>query len=242
MRVKMDSPRIVSALVAGAIELAAILALIAGLSPDLRRQVTETLTAVNLDAPKPPPSPTPPPPSRQVSHAASGKAAPANIRSKASPVLAAPVVIPLPRPVVAATIPNQGSQNQSGASTLPGIGTGAGGQGNGNGSGDSGDGEGAGGSEIEWTGGRIKDSDYPRVARDAHAQGTTSTEITVGIDGRPRACQVVGSSGNAELDATTCRLIMQRFRYRPATDRSGRPVVGTVEFDEEWVLQPDRRD
>ncbi len=239
MRVKLDSPRIVSALIAGAIELAAILALIAGLSPDMRRQVTETLTAVSLIDHKPTPSPTPPP-ERSVSHAASGKAAPANIRSKAAPVLAAPVVIPLPRLIPAATIPNQGSQNQSGASTLPGSGTGAGGQGNGTGSGDSGNGEGDGGSGIEWTGGRIKNSDYPRAAREAHAQGTTSTEITVGTDGRPRACHVTGSSGNGELDATTCRLIMQRFHYRPATDRSGHPVIDSVEYDEEWVLQHDQ--
>jgi protein TonB len=30
-----------------------------------------------------------------------------------------------------------------------------------------------------------------------------------------------------EADAITCRLAIQRFRFRPATDTDGKPVVST---------------
>jgi periplasmic protein TonB len=48
-------------------------------------------------------------------------------------------------------------------------------------------------------------------------------------------CTVTSSSGVPELDALTCRLIVQRFRYRPSTDRYGRPIADTVEGEHEWI-------
>jgi protein TonB len=62
----------------------------------------------------------------------------------------------------------------------------------------------------------------------------------VGTDGRVSGCRVTRSSGHAELDATTCRLIEQRFRYRPARDAAGRPVPETVSRTFDWLL-PFRR-
>jgi protein TonB len=44
-----------------------------------------------------------------------------------------------------------------------------------------------------------------------------------------------GYGGVPELDALTCRLIMQRFRYRPSTDRYGRPIPDTVDGEHEWI-------
>ena len=200
-----------------------------------------TLTAVDLVPPKPHPTPEPPPP-RQTSHAAAGKSAPANIKSKASPIVAFKPVIPLPVPIPAASKPATGAQSQTGASTLPGNGSGAGGLGTGTGSGDSGDGEGDGGSPIEWTGGRIKDSDYPRDAHESHAQGTVTVEVSVATNGRPTACHISHSSGFAELDDTTCRLILQRYRFRAATDATGHAVADTVLIDHEWTLGREKLD
>jgi hypothetical protein len=31
-------------------------------------------------------------------------------------------------------------------------------------------------------------------------------------------------------------LIEQRFRFRPSTDRFGRPVADEVEYDHEWTV------
>jgi periplasmic protein TonB len=57
---------------------------------------------------------------------------------------------------------------------------------------------------------------------------------TVAITGRVVRCIVVRSSGVPELDAITPRLIEQRFVYRPATDRSGKPVQDDIEVDWTW--------
>jgi protein TonB len=58
----------------------------------------------------------------------------------------------------------------------------------------------------------------------------------VGTDGSVGGCRVTRSSGHAELDETTCRLIEQRFRYRPARDGAGRPVPETVSRTFDWLL------
>ena len=43
-------------------------------------------------------------------------------------------------------------------------------------------------------------------------------------DGRVSGCEAERSSGIPALDSIVCRLIEQRFVYRPALDRNGRPV------------------
>jgi protein TonB len=63
--------------------------------------------------------------------------------------------------------------------------------------------------------------------------------FVVGTSGRVTGCTVTRSSGNAELDSTTCRLIMRRLRYRPATNAEGRPIPATVVGKHEWIA--DRR-
>ena len=54
------------------------------------------------------------------------------------------------------------------------------------------------------------------------------------MNGRVTRCIVTSSSGIPELDALTCRLIQKRFRYRPSTDRNGRPVPDEVEGEHIW--------
>ena len=39
------------------------------------------------------------------------------------------------------------------------------------------------------------------------------------------------------LDAITCALIERRFRYLPARNRDGTPVLSTVQEDHHWVVQ-----
>jgi protein TonB len=38
------------------------------------------------------------------------------------------------------------------------------------------------------------------------------------------------------LDETTCRLVMQRYRYEPARDAQGRRVSDTDVEEHSWVL------
>ena len=60
----------------------------------------------------------------------------------------------------------------------------------------------------------------------------------VQVNGRATNCRVTESSGNADLDARTCELIEKRFRYKPAVDAQGRPVVSEEGWRQTWWLEP----
>lgn len=137
-------------------------------------------------------------------------------------------VLPSVAPVVAVhpTVAPSGGGSGSG----PALGSGAGGGTGGAGYGASGNG----GSDLEQIAGDITPKDYPRHLAKAGIGGTVHMHFTVGVNGRPTGCIVTRSSGVPELDALTCRLIEQRFVYRPATDRYGRPVPDQVEIEWTW--------
>ncbi|MFS2111299.1 energy transducer TonB [Sphingomonas sp. Sphisp140] len=186
--------------------------------------------------PPPPPEPEIAPKPRPRTPKEEGKAAPPNLVSRATEV-ATPVKTVLPQPMPAATTPAQGSDVSSGNAPVAGPGTGAGGVGNGTGSGGRGNGAGGGGgTALRLLEGDITGRDYPRAAARAGAQGTVGLRFVVEVNGRVTDCQVTRSSGNADLDETTCRLIKKRFRYAPSRDASGRPYADVVTGEQEWEL------
>lgn len=123
------------------------------------------------------------------------------------------------------------SPSGGGAGTGPAIGSGSGGGTGGNGYGDGDDG----GTDAEQIAGEIRPSDYPRDLRRAGIGGTVLFVFTIGANGRVTRCGVTRSSGVPELDALTCRLVMQRFVYRPSTDGRGRPVPTEADGEHEWI-------
>jgi len=209
--------------------------LIAGLAVGVPQSISDPLKLFSVAPPPPPPRAVPEP--RRAAHRKSGKASPANLRAKPAEIVAPKVPIPPPPPpVVAAPKPGPGTAPSAGAAPVPGPGTGAGGEGNGTGSGGEGNGDGDGGTPLELIKGHISDSDYPREAYKAGASGTVYLRFIVGANGRVTSCTVTRSSGNADLDNTTCRLIMERFRYRPTRDRSGKAIPDEVTGFHKWEL------
>lgn len=77
---------------------------------------------------------------------------------------------------------------------------------------------------------------YPAAAIRAEAQGRVVARLTVGPDGRVSDCSVTTSSGNADLDSTTCRIAKLRVRYSPAKDASGTAIASTVSLPVRWQL------
>ena len=77
------------------------------------------------------------------------------------------------------------------------------------------------GNQGDW----FPQDSYPSAARRAEAEGRVSVQVTVGTDGRVSDCTVTASSGNADLDATTCRLARRNGRFEPARDAQGNPVA-----------------
>jgi len=237
--------RLLALIGAGLIHAVLGYALLSGLSVHMASRSEEVLKLFNLTPPEAPPPIVEKKPASNRAPLREGAAAPRNIRSRATEVVVpqSPIFIPLPPPVVAAPVPAQGDDRSSGAAPLPGPGTGSGGQGLGTGSGRYGDGPGGGGGigprQIK---GHIRSSDYPRGAVEAGASGIVSVRYTVAIDGRVSRCVVTHSSGSADLDDTTCRLIQQRFVFRPARDAYGQPVQADIVEDHEWIMEHVRED
>jgi protein TonB len=199
-------------------------ALVFGLRFESVRRVGADLAVFDVVEPPPPPaieSPRPEPKSAQ---------APSSPAKAAAPVVAPQPKVPLPAPppVAAAPVPGPGS----------GADPGAGAAGAGSGQGTGGDGDGAGGAlHAQRRSGSLRDRDYPPAARREGAEGVVYVRFTVGADGRVGGCTVTRSSGHAALDTTTCRLIEERFRYRPARDSQGRPVPETISLFYQWGLR-----
>lgn len=224
--------------IAGVALLHAAIAYVA-LTPSLVELAVAETPLMIAEITVPPPEPEVPPESAKArSPRPEGAASAANKRARPSEVVAPPPPIEIPPPIVAAPVASTGPDASAGAAPIAGPGTGSGGEGVGLGSGGQGSGTGGGGGGARWLKGRIKDSDYPRAAAKAEIGGAVIVNFDVGTNGRASNCRVVSSSGNADLDGTTCRLIEKRFRYKPATDAQGRAVPSVAAWRQEWWLEP----
>lgn len=239
MRQHSSPDRIRSAIAVAALHAVLGYAFVSGLDLDVVRSASDTLAVFDVSEALPPPpiEESRPRPKRDPE----GAAAPPGMKARPSPVVAPvpEVRLPVPPPIAAAPVPGAGIEPRAGASDRPGPGTGAGGVGTGLGSGGSGSGTGGGGIAIKarQIAGRIKNSDYPRGAYKARAEGTVDARFMVATNGRAEGCAVIRSSGNAELDAATCRLIERRYRYKPARDAEGRAVPEVRIWRQFWWLE-----
>jgi protein TonB len=211
--------------------------LASGLDLDVVRKVSEAISAVAIPAP-PPPEPVVPQTVR--SDAASGKASAANEHAKATPVVGPKAKLPpMVPPITAARQPGFGNDASAGATPNPGAGSGAGRRGDGTGAGGSGSGTG-GGSKAVWQSGTIRDRDYPAAASRARVGGEVEVRFTIQPTGRVTGCRVSRSSGDTALDDTTCRLIEDRFRFKPATNAAGSAIASSYGWRQSWWLEPRR--
>jgi periplasmic protein TonB len=213
--------------------------LLIGFGIDVAETTRSMLKVYDVTA-SPPPIEPPPVPAEIKQQEPTGEASPENIKSKAAPKEA-------PKPIVAikitdpvATAPKAGADNDPSAGNASQIGTGsgAGGQGRGTGAGGRGDGGGSAvAARAEYKSGKISNKDYPKGAAKAKVGGTVTAYFTVLASGRAANCTIQKSSGNADLDATTCRLIEKRFRYSPARNRDGKPINDQSGWQQTWWLE-----
>lgn len=211
------------------------LVLASGLDLDVVRKAGEAITAIAIPAPPPPRELAAP--AKTATEKASGRASAPNKHAKAAAIAAPPPKLPpIVPPVAAAPQPGAGTEAAAGAAATAGPGSGAGGRGDGTGAGGAGSGAG-GGSKAIWQSGTIRDSDYPREARRARIGGEVEVRFTIEASGRVRGCRVSRSSGDASLDQTTCRLIEERFRFRPATNVAGEAIASPYGWRQRWWLE-----
>src|SRR5437868_4457679 len=200
--------------------------LLRGLHMDVSRPGEVVQRLVDITLPKPPPPVPVERPKPRHHQAAAPKAQPAKPGGSPGPKPAhAP---PSVTPVVA--VKPSAAPSGGGTGTGPALGAGAGG-----GTGGNGYGEDEGGTDLVQIAGDITSRDYPRDLGNAGVGGRVSVTLTVEPNGRISSCRLIRSSGSAELDALTCRLMRQRFRFRPSTDRYGRPIRDEVDWDYDWI-------
>ncbi len=153
-----------------------------------------------------------------------------------------PTVAPQPRIKVKPNPPapkssSTGSADTSGAREQ-GSGTGAGGTGSGTGSGNGGNGQGGGiATNPTLVSGAINNArDYPTPpgGRRARIGSEVIVKVTVGTDGRASNCSIYKPSPDPEADAITCRLVVERLRFKPATDASGNAVPAPFYWRQRW--------
>lgn len=196
----------------------------------------KTLALLDLAPPAQPL--VPPRPVAKHHNRASAASAP-NLKHNPTEIVAPPPILPPIRvPVLVAAASAHGSESNAGAAPVAGPGTGAGGEGQGRGSGGSGDGEGDGTGPVQIKG-KIRNSDYPAAPDGTPLEGSVSVRYLVRVDGRVADCRITHSSGSSVLDQTTCRLITERFRFRPSRDGLGHAVASHVEEDHDWIIQRD---
>ena len=243
-------PRLASATSALGVTGLGLAVLIWGIGIELPSRIeTPALVAISLDEPRPTPTPTPSPPQRAEQPdarraAPKDEAGERNLRDRSTPIVAPPVEpIVLPPPVVSAPAPDVGAAIRTGAAELSGPGRGAGNRGDGRGGGGpGGDGDGTGGGEAVVGPRRISGSlsyrDLPEGVLTDYGMIEVEVIFTVLPNGRATGCRAERSSGSALLDSTACRLIEQRFRFRPARDAAGRAVRAQMIETHGWFARP----
>lgn len=215
---------IAAALGINALLLVLLLTLARGVAPSLRRG--PGLTTFDIAVPPPP---TPPRPEAKPA----GASAPSSRAATKAPSPTEPPR-PLPKPEPVRPAVDSGSGSASGAGSSAGNGAGQGGQGNGTGAGGAGSGNGLGASAPVHVAGALTDADYARSGLPRGASGTVLISFRVRRDGSVDQCSTVRSSGYPIIDSATCRLVEQRFRFRPARDSGGNPIDFTLRTDFTW--------
>lgn len=208
--------------------------LIRSLAPNAVATVEESVVSaftVTVTAP-PEPEPEVPQPEPEGDQGDPGREAVA--KPVTAPTPKRPLSEDRPAPRAAST----GMADTSGA-TEAGDGTGAAGSGLGTGSGNGGTGRGGGGAvtKPEIVSGALnsaRDFPIPPGGREARIGTSVIVKVTVLPTGRATDCLVYRSSPFPDTDAAVCRLVVERLRFRPATNAAGEPVAAPFYYQQRF--------
>jgi len=195
-------------------------ALVTGLATNFVKKAQEKLNTFDVEEPPPPPppdEPPPPPPDQQLQPPPVVTPPPIVQNPNPPPVVVTSVPTPppvfVPAPVAAAPPAPPPVAPPARISQAAGL------RGN--------------------VGSYFGPDAYPPAAIRAQAQGRVSARLTVSAEGRVSDCSITASSGNSDLDATTCRIAKSRVRFTPARDDNGNNMTSTYPLNVRWVLPED---
>ena len=213
----------------------AVLALIRAFAPDFTNRVVEKAFSAFTVTITAPPEPEPKPAKAQD---AAGKSGAEGKKAKPKEVAAPKPKVAIAKAVAPANA-STGNAVTSGARDA-GNGTGAGGRGNGPGSGNGGDGTGGGAPtkavHISGQLNNARDFPIPAGGREERIGKSVIVALTISPEGRAVGCRVYRGSGLPDTDAATCRLAMEKLRFRPATNSAGQPVTSTFYWQQKFFF------
>ena len=211
---KMSGGKITAIVIVALIHLALGYAFVTGLALNYVKKAQEKLNTFDVAPPPPPPPdvpPPPPPPDQKFTPPPVVTPPPIVQTNVPSPVVIQSVPTPprvyVPTPIAAPPAPPAPPARASQAAGLKG-------------------------NPAQFFG----DDVYPAAAVRAEAQGRVVARLTVGTDGRVSDCSITTSTGNSDLDATTCRIAKARVRFTPAKDDAGNAMTSTYPLAIRWVL------
>jgi len=209
---QMSGNRVTAIIIVALIHIAVGYALVTGLAYSAAKQILKKVTTVDIKDEPPPPPPPPPPPDAKLPPPPPIVAPPPAVNvAPAAPVFqTVPQAPPAPPPPVLVPAPPAAPRFQV---TLPQPR----------------------GAPGDWA----TPDDYPSRPLREGVQGTTSFRVQVGPNGRVTSCEVTASSGNAELDAATCKLVTARARFTPGKGEDGQPTTSSYSNRVKWVIPKD---
>jgi periplasmic protein TonB len=185
-------------------------AFVTGLALKAVKAIVQPLETVNVEEEAPPPDEPPPPPPKDIEIPPFVPPPEVSVAQEAAPTITVQQQVQQQAPTVI-------SQPKAEAPALPAPSP----------------------ATPKGRGNVISEDDYPDASRRAEEQGVTRVSYTIDTTGKVSACTVTQSSGSARLDEATCKIIMRRFRFNPAT-RDGQPVESTKTQPVRWQLKDAR--
>lgn len=78
--------------------------------------------------------------------------------------------------------------------------------------------------------------DYPITAMKAGRMGRADVRLRVNENGAISECSILRSSGSADLDTVTCKVLNERAKFEPARDVDGKAIRGIVVTSIQWIM------
>ena len=88
------------------------------------------------------------------------------------------------------------------------------------------------GSPGRW----VTNDEYPREEMRQEIEGMVTFQLKVSAEGAVEKCLILHSSNVATFDQLTCKLMMQRAKFKPALDSSDRPITSFYVNRVRWQI------
>lgn len=208
----------------------AIVSAVLMMPADSPTTIRESEPAVLIDVRE---MPEPQPPPEQLSGKAELEEGAAGKKADPTPVVAPKprVKVPSKSPVVAARVRGEGNAATAGAAD-EGTGPGAGGAGSGTGGG--GTGAGGIGSKARLLGGNSAKLPSWLLRQFVADKGFGLLLLTISETGRATDCYVLQSTGEGQVDAALCGLMVRQSRWEPARNQQGQPIATKIRYTATW--------